>query len=204
MRSAVIPFPRHCARRARDSPKREVERASMTERNRRFDSHAPQLGRSRSIWDIGSSLCTHRCCRSRVGTGTYSSSPVELRVTSLRPTDCTPWYFAPSRQAAGSGFASRRCAGLSPPTGVSELGGEDSNPQKQVQNLSCCRLHHPRMSGLQLTRSVESPGRLSPRSGTDQVFRPAPPAGGVAGTRPPDRWPRPGSPWRSRERSTTP
>jgi hypothetical protein len=25
-----------------------------------------------------------------------------------------------------------------------ELGGEDSNPQWQGQNLQCCRLHHPR------------------------------------------------------------
>ena len=28
---------------------------------------------------------------------------------------------------------------------LSQLGGEELNPQLQDQNLSCCRLHHPRM-----------------------------------------------------------
>ena len=38
-----------------------------------------------------------------------------------------------------------------------ELGGEDSNPQRQDQNLLCCRLHHPR-------RSRQTSGRVPPRS----------------------------------------
>ena len=40
------------------------------------------------------------------------------------------------------------------------LGGEDSNPQRQDQNLLCCQLHHPRMGGGQLSR-----GRRRPRFG---------------------------------------
>ena len=36
-----------------------------------------------------------------------------------------------------------------------ELGGEDSNPQRQDQNLLCCRLHHPR-------RSRQTSGRVPP------------------------------------------
>jgi hypothetical protein len=31
--------------------------------------------------------------------------------------------------------------------GAVGLGGEDSNPQRQGQNLLCCRLHHPRRCG---------------------------------------------------------
>jgi hypothetical protein len=37
------------------------------------------------------------------------------------------------------------------PSGRSQLGGEDSNPQLQGQNLPCCRLHHPRTGGVIVT-----------------------------------------------------
>ena len=47
-----------------------------------------------------------------------------------------------------------------------ELGGEDSNPQRQDQNLLCCRLHHPR-------RSVHDSGRVS--SGSQAIPRRAEP-----------------------------
>ena len=33
-----------------------------------------------------------------------------------------------------------------------QLGGEDSNPQWQGQNLLCCQLHHPRMGPPEASR----------------------------------------------------
>ena len=52
------------------------------------------------------------------------------------------------------------------PSGRSQLGGEDSNPQLQGQNLPCCRLHHPRMGGVIVTGAAPEPAgsRGKPRA----------------------------------------
>src|SRR3954469_4475881 len=39
-----------------------------------------------------------------------------------------------------------------------ELGGEELNPQLQDQNLSCCRLHHPRMGAPRRPLDAGIPG----------------------------------------------
>ena len=36
-----------------------------------------------------------------------------------------------------------------------QLGGKDSNPQLQDQNLLCCQLHHPRSGRGELTKGME-------------------------------------------------
>jgi hypothetical protein len=56
----------------------------MTERNRRFDPQAMQLGCSRSIWDIGSSLCNPQMLQIQGSVVTGNPRfPVELLVTNL-------------------------------------------------------------------------------------------------------------------------
>ena len=55
-----------------------------------------------------------------------------------------------------SGAGCRKRAALRP----LQLGGEDSNPQLQGQNLPCCRLHHPRMGGVIVTGAAPWLARL--------------------------------------------
>ena len=54
------------------------------------------------------------------------------------------------------------------------LGGEDSNPQWQGQNLLCCRLHHPRRAPDELSRcrSPLRPVALTPTSRRKPMIRP--------------------------------
>ena len=54
-----------------------------------------------------------------------------------------------------------------------KLGGEDSNPQWQGQNLLCCRLHHPRSGDVTIAA-----GRLIENTAAGAAAAPAEPAGG--------------------------
>ena len=59
-------------------------------------------------------------------------------------------HCSPERiRTAASALRGRRPRPLDDGAGTvsSGLGGEDSNPQRQDQNLLCCRLHHPRRNG---------------------------------------------------------
>ena len=51
------------------------------------------------------------------------------------------------------------------------LGGEDSNPQRQDQNLLCCRLHHPRKVTAHDSRSGLSRAARVPRGGGSATGR---------------------------------
>ena len=69
-----------------------------------------------------------------------SCSPdgIRTRVTALRGRRPRPLDDGAERTGPSAGVGARD---------VCELGGEDSNPQRQDQNLLCCRLHHPRRNG---------------------------------------------------------
>ena len=75
----------------------------------------------------------------------------------------------PSQQEAhrlARGPSARRCVSYESPRPLTWgfavqrwLGGEDSNPQLQGQNLSCCRLHHPRTGRGHVSRPRVGPVR---------------------------------------------
>lgn len=46
---------------------------------------------------------------------------------------------------------------------MDELGGEDSNPQRQGQNLLCCQLHHPRTGSPEMVATAPQAGKLANR-----------------------------------------
>jgi hypothetical protein len=52
---------------------------------------------------------------------------------------------------------------------LEKLGGEDSNPQLQGQNLPCCRLHHPRMGGVIVTGATLEAAGVASASGNSWV-----------------------------------
>jgi hypothetical protein len=55
--------------------------------------------------------------------------------------------------------------------GAVELGGEDSNPQRQGQNLLCCRLHHPRRWTFQSSRAATHDSASPPARGHGSAGR---------------------------------
>ena len=77
-----------------------------------------------------------RCANSRPGTTNGPPRPKTPRAVCGSPEQI---------RTAVSALRGRRPRPLD--DGAVELGGEDSNPQRQGQNLLCCRLHHPRRAG---------------------------------------------------------
>jgi hypothetical protein len=81
----------------------------------------------------------------RRGPGSRASRPGRCSArnaeTTLRAVGGSPEQI----RTAVSALRGRRPRPLD--DGAVGLGGEDSNPQRQGQNLLCCRLHHPRRCG---------------------------------------------------------
>ncbi len=84
----------------------------------------------------------------QVGTGATVSSMNRVRTPSLSRgcdqsviTSCTSSHLRPGHKPVTCGFYPEM-----------KLGGEDSNPQWQGQNLLCCRLHHPRRATQDVSR----------------------------------------------------
>ena len=106
----------------------------MCESARRADAKRPASG-SRSRSDAGRSTCSPEQIRTAVSA---------LRGRRPRPLDDGAGIPVPPDRRGGAG-------------GAGELGGEDSNPQRQGQNLLCCRLHHPRRSSQDSQSRYEPP-----------------------------------------------
>ena len=113
----------HCIGAATDAHTRRVERAAITQ----VSAHARHVVAMRAQRDETrpETISKKNVARALLLGPHGTPYGIRTRVTRMRT-----WRPGPLDERGKS---------------QAELGGEESNPQLQDQNLSCCRLHHPRM-----------------------------------------------------------